>query len=192
MGITAKSISRLNQFNCLRPLVMCELGAQNTYFDYWWNKIGKDYFVQWGIEHRSYDIIPHQGAEFIDLRLPIAPELKGIFDVVTDFGTTEHIDGDFYQANKNIHDLVKVNGLVIRETPLTEHWPEHPSTYNYLDEKFYEDLALFNGYEIRELTIEYAMDNVIDGGLVCVVYQKTTDNPFMSKENWKKIKFYNH
>lgn len=189
MGITSQSIARLKRFDCLKPLVMCELGAQNTYFDNFYHKLGKDYFRLYGIEHFSYDLIPHQEAEFLDLRNPIPQELEGKFDVVTDYGTTEHVDGDFYQANKNIHNMVKVGGLVIRETPLTGHWIGH--AHNYLDAKFYEDLALFNDYTILELNVEYAMGNTTDGGLICVVYQKTSDSPFMTKTNWKKLKVYN-
>jgi len=121
--------------------------------------------------------------------LPIGDSLIGKFDVVTDYGTTEHVDRNFYQTNKNIHDMVKVGGLVIRETPLTGHWKGHGS--NYLDEQFYKDLATLNEYEILDLKIEYAMGNTHSGGLVCVVYKKTLPNKFISQENWEKLKVYN-
>lgn len=194
MGITHLSIQRLEKFDCLKPLKMCELGAQNIYIEgEWYGKIAKEYFTQFGVEHDSYDINVHQGCEFIDLREPLTKKLFGLYDVVTDYGTTEHVKGNYYMANRNIHDLIKVGGIMIRENPKTGHWPNHCLTYdcNYIDKHFYLDLAEHNGYEILELDEEYAMGNHIDGGNVVVVLRKVLDKPFMSEEQFnEKITFY--
>jgi hypothetical protein len=186
MGITQKSIERLNRHNCLSNVKMCELGAQNIYEDGdYYGTIAKHYLQRYGVEHSSYDILVHQECEFIDLRKPIANDLKGLFDVVTDFGTTEHVEGNYYEANKNIHDMCKVGGLIIRENPLTGNWIGHG--HNYLDEKFYIDLASKNNYEILELCIEAAMGNFVDGNNVCVVLRKTSESEFMSEKEFSKL-----
>jgi len=196
MGITHLSIQRLEKFDCFKPLKMCELGAQNIYIaGDWYGKIAKEYFEQFGVEHDSYDIQVHQGCEFIDLREPLSKNLKGKYDVVTDYGTTEHVKGNYYMANKNIHDLVKVNGLMIRENPKTGHWPNHCLTYdcNYIDKQFYIDLAKYNGYEILELDEEYAMGNYIDGANIVVVLKKVEDKPFITEKDFNEnIKFYSN
>ena len=190
MGITSQSIARLRKFNCLEPLKMCELGAQNIYeHGNLYGSVAKHYFQSFGVDHTSYDISVHQECEFLDLREPIDTSLIGVYDVITDFGTTEHIDSNYYQANKNIHDMCKVGGLIIKENPCTGHWIGHG--YNYVDEQFYKDLSEANGYEILDLCIESAMGNTIDGNNVCVVFRKTTDQKFMTKTNFSKLKFYN-
>lgn len=169
---------------------MCELGAQNLYldFDMAFGSVAKDHFKQLGIIHHSYDIRVHQGADYIDLREPLEDYLIDNYDVVTDFGTSEHCDGNYYQVNKNIHDLCKVGGLIIRENPKTGHWPNHG--HNYIDMGFYVDLAAANGYEILDLCEEFAMGNTIDGGNICVVLRKASDKPFMSETKFKKLHYY--
>lgn len=189
MGITQLSLERLDRFRCTSgPFKMGELGAQNCYFQPYWLQIAKDYFVRRGIDHRSFDIVPHQGADFLDLREPLPDYFKGAFNVVTDFGTTEHVDGNYYMANKNIHDMTAAGGLIIRENPKTGHWPGHGS--NYLDMKFYQDLAKLCGYEILELKEEFAMGNTTDGGNVCVVLRKVDDRPFIDEKKFGSVKYY--
>ena len=189
MGITNKSIDRLKRFDCIKPLIMCELGAQNLYTnDSWYGKVAKDYFVQHGVTHDSYDIIVHQGCEYMDLRVTIPKSLKNKYDVVTDFGTSEHIDGNYYQGNKNIHDLCKVGGLIIRENPKTGHWIGHGN--NYVNMDFYKVLAEMCDYEILELTEEFAMGNTTDGGNVSVVLRKNSAKPFPTKKAFGEAKYF--
>jgi len=189
MGITNLSIERLKRFDCIRPLLMCELGAQNIYTDgEWYGKIAKDFFTLNGVQHESYDIIVHQNCEYMDLRIAIPKTLKNKYDVVTDFGTTEHIDGNYYQGNKNIHDLCKVGGLIIRENPKTGHWIGHGN--NYVDMEFYNVLAKMCDYEILELTEEFAMGNTTDGGNVSVVLRKISAKPFPTIKAFVKAQYF--
>lgn len=190
MGITEKSLNRLSKFNCLdKGIKMCELGAQNIYSNNLYGTIAKDYFNSLGIKHDSFDIVVHQNCEFIDLREPIKEEFVGIYDVVTDFGTTEHVDGNYYQALKNIHDLCKVGGLIVRENPKTGHWPKHG--FNYLNIDFYLKLSQLCGYEILDLQEEFAMGNYIDGCNISVVLKKVNNNKFISKEQFFELDYYN-
>lgn len=189
MGITSLSVARLQKFNCFSQVKMCELGAQNLYVEgTLYGSIAKDYFQSFGVEHDSYDIYVHQGCEYLDLREPISKNLKGMYDVITDFGTTEHVDTNYYMAYKNIHNLLKENGIIIKENPKTGHWPNHG--YNYVDVKFYQDLAEANNYEILDLCEEFAMGNYVDGCNVCVVMRKKGNRPFMTEKAFSKLNVY--
>lgn len=193
MGITALSVARLKRNNCLQSgIKMCELGGQNIYTpDANYGKIAKHIFQDMGVDHKSFDIVVHNEAEYIDLREPISYDLIGVFDVVTDFGTSEHCDGNYYQVCKNIHDLCSNNGkgLIIRENPKTGNWFGHG--FNYVDEQFYKDLAYHNNYEILELCTEPAMGNDIDGNNIAVVLRKPCFAEFMSKKQFNElIKYY--
>ena len=77
------------------------------------------------------------------------------FDIINNNGTTEHV-GEFkedyetkdynpqYEVFKNIHNSIKVNGLVFNCVP---HLNMDHGAYNY-DLIFFRDLSDFNNYEI--------------------------------------------
>lgn len=190
MGITNDSLNRLNKLGFLsknQPYKMLELGCQNIYgneFGATYGMIAKDFFVDLKIEHTSWDICGCQGSETVDLRNKIDISKTGQFDVITDFGTTEHIEniksGGYYEAMKNIHNLCKVGGYRVHETPMTGHWIGHG--FNYLTKDFYIQLAKDNGYQILDLTEHYAMGNTTDGGLICCVLVKVEEKEFVSKK----------
>lgn len=189
MGITQQSMNRLTRHGCLIPGIrMGELGAQNMYDDTYYGAVAKDVFSRMGVEHRSFDITPHQGAAFMDLREPLPDDLMWAFDVVTDFGTTEHVNGDYYQAVKNIHDMTAPEGLIIRENPKTGHWPGHG--HNYVDMDFYRVLSELCGYRLIELVEEFAMGNHVDGGNVCAVMRKRGSKDFISRKQFESVIYY--
>lgn len=187
MGITKKSLDRLHSFGCLQKgTKMLELGAQNIYDNENYGKVAKDVFTEMGVNHTSIDIKAHQGALEADLREPIKL-FKNKFDVVTDFGTCEHIDGSLYQGFLNIHNLCRKDGLMVHENPKTGNWPKHGN--HYFTKAFYEKLAELNGYELEELTEESAMGNSFDGWNICAVIQKKNSNKFISEEEFNKLDF---
>lgn len=191
MGITRNSLDRLNRLGLLnKSYNMLELGCQNIYDDTYganYGMIAKDFFIQKNINHTSLDITGCQCSQKVDLREDISNNYDK-YDVITDYGTTEHIEnfenGGFYQAFKNIHTLCKVGGYMIHETPLTNHWHNH--AFNYLNEDFYKILSADAGYKIIELNIEYAMGNYESGGLVCCALIKLFENDFVSKDKFQK------
>ncbi|AXH10883.1 hypothetical protein CP960_13530 [Malaciobacter halophilus] len=73
------------------------------------------------------------------------------FDVVTNFGTTEHIFNQ-YQAFKSIHDLCKKDGLMVHSLPLQGAY-EH-GFFNY-HPNFFHALAAKNNYEIKYAGIRH-------------------------------------
>jgi hypothetical protein len=192
MGITNLSLNRMKRFGCLQQGVkMLELGCQNIYVQgYSPTTTSLEQFPkEFGVDMETWDILGCQNSKVVDLRkaVPKSEHLK--YDVVTDFGTTEHVDGKYYQARKNIHDVCRVGGLMIHETPLTGHWIGHG--HNYLTTNFYNQLANAMKYEVLELTIEYAMGNTTDGGLVVCVLRKTEDLPFVDAKTFETFEIFN-
>lgn len=182
MGITEKSLKRLQPY-LQKGKNMWQLGCQNIYTEHNNGGLAHDYFEGLGLSVLTIDITGCQGAKIADLREPLIYD--PLFDIVTDFGTTEHCDGNYYQVCKNIHDGCKVGGVIIRENPKTCNWIGHGC--NYLDLEFYQLLAEAQGYEIIELVEEAAMGNITDGWNISVVLKKLEDKPFISEKQFKAI-----
>lgn len=192
MGITNYSLERMNRYECLNSSVkMLELGCQNIYaqgYDPTTTSL-QEFAHRFGVHIQSWDILGCQNSKVVDLRKPIDEEYHCMFDVVTDFGTTEHVDGNYYQARKNIHDACRVGGLMIHENPMTGHWIGHGG--NYLNTNFYQQMAEHNQYQILELGVEYAMGNITDGGNVYCVLRKIFDIPFVNAEVFLSFDVFN-
>lgn len=180
MGITQQSLNRLSPY-LQSGVKMLELGAQNLYDNKHYNWIAKDYFELLGIEHISIDIIEHQKCIYTDLREPFD---LGEFDIVTNFGTCEHIDGSLYIPFKNIHNACKPGGIMIHENPATGHWPGHGQ--HYFTMGFYTAIAKTCGYVIEDLCEEFAMGNTLDGKNICCVLRKG-DNDFITEEQFNEV-----
>jgi hypothetical protein len=99
----------------------------------------------------SLDVSPFEGCtHLVDLNEPGVPEpLRGRYDAVYNGGTLEHVF-DVRNALRNIHDLLRVDGLVIHIVP----------TGGWLDHGFYQicptlltDYYGANGYELLEATL---------------------------------------
>lgn len=193
MGLTTDSLQRLNRNVWVligdgnKPVRMLELGCQNIYDNSFPNvtygMVAKDYFKAIpGLEHTSWDITGCQCSEKVDLREPVDIKKTGQFDIITDYGTTEHIEGNYYMAQKNIHDLCKMGGYRFHEIPKTGHWIGHG--FNYVTIEFFTALAKDNGYEIIELTEHFALGNITDGCLICCVMKKVKDVKFVSEKKF--------
>lgn len=100
----------------------------------------KDHFEKEGMEHTSIDWNGEHGALPLDLREPIDLEP---FDMITNMGTTEHVS-DQQAVWTNIHNLLKVGGILCSVTPLEGWWLSHGE--HYPRKSFFEK---FKGYEIE-------------------------------------------
>lgn len=109
----------------------------------------KNFFVKIGLEHVSVDWNGKDGALPLDLRTPIWNEFPP-FDMVTNIGTTEHVD-DQVGVWANIHHLTDVNGIIVSATPYPggKSWWWHGEWYP--TESFFEQFADLNGYEIERM-----------------------------------------
>jgi hypothetical protein len=141
-------------------------------------KTGKAYYANLGVEHISIDMNGKDGAIVLNLSKTIdRPEWMGYFDIITNAGTTEHVEPyeSQYECFKNLHTWLKVGGIVIHINPAIEEleskgsWKNHCN--NYYSRKFFEMLAQENRYEIIASTV------INDLRSVCL--RKRQEGPFM-------------
>ena len=95
----------------------CELGCQK-YTKY--NIPAKLMYKKLKVNHTSMDINGKFGSIQIDLAKDIPPKFTARFDIITDYGTIEHITKQ-YGVFKNIHIMCKVGGLMIHALPIKAH-----------------------------------------------------------------------
>jgi len=127
---------------------VCELGDQwLTYTTP--HRLARDWYVELGAG--LYQSIDANGNGEIthDLNRPL-PEnfVGGGFDLVTDFGTGEHVF-DQAQVWRTIHDLTKVGGFIVFDRPASCGWPGHG--FYLVDECLLRDIAGANAYDVLRL-----------------------------------------
>jgi hypothetical protein len=132
----------------LDPLVgssMLELGNKRK-ADF----VFKTFFEGRGFRHVSVDINGLDGAIPLDLRQPLN---LGTFDMVTNFGTSEHVSEKDYagqvQCWRNIVEAMHVGSVLVSVTPMPGHHPRHGVWYPH--KEFYRNLAALNGCEVEAL-----------------------------------------
>lgn len=210
MGITAYDVTLLEKALSINPEIknVCELGSQNLYLD---NSDKPPFASSWyeerGIDYTCIDLAGDNKAKEIDLSFSVPEDMKNFFDLVTDFGTSEHVvqmesftktafheghinsiypekireNGDIwgiYNCWKNKHDMLKCSGVMVNVNPKFGNWPDHGYHYYTLD--FYNELCSINGYEIVVLEEHAAMGNTISGWNIVCMLIKGNDDPFMS------------
>lgn len=163
-----------------KGLKWCELGNQRTGE----NKVSKDIYSSWGVEHVSIDLNGEDGALPIDLDKPVPPIFLDRFDVITNYGTIEHVNNQF-QVFKNIHDMHKQGGIVIHVLPPTGHWLGH--CRYYYSEQFVKGLANACGYQIINYKILDESVHKAPNNLIAVTYIKKGNNGFITKEEFDRI-----
>lgn len=187
MGITQFSLDKLTEHKLIEPgQKVLELGCQNTYFKNRYNLVAKPYFEKLGQNIDSIDLCGCNDAEKIDLDLPLPERFINQYDVVTNFGTSEHC-GDLYQVFKNIYSALKVGGLSINENPKTGSWIKHG--YFYMTEEFYTEFCNKMGLELIDLGEHPAMGNITDGWNIYAVFKKVDERKFMTKTAFNKLNF---
>jgi SAM-dependent methyltransferase len=98
-----------------------------------------------GMEYHSFDVARMYKTEVFDLNRDRLPERhRGRFDLVLNFGTTEHV---FNQLNafEVIHDAVAPGGVVWHQLPSAGHVAHCYFTYH---PRLFLDMARINGYEL--------------------------------------------
>lgn len=202
MGITDFSVTLLNKIiDQYHPKDVIELGSQQTYvagerygqYAHW-------YYLSKGItEYCCIDLNGENNALKFDLSTPCYRTDNNKvsttpFDLVTNFGTAEHVgkDGTFsweaiYQCFLNVHNFTKVGGIAIHENPLTGHWPGHG--FQYFTEAFYNELAALTDYKILELGTTCAMGNCDTGMNVYCVLRKHSEK-FPTLDQFKTLSLY--
>ena len=129
----------------LDGLRVAELGNQRAAIAGMQRCTAKEWFTQHGAHHMSFDINGRDGAVAVDLCKPLPTEYLGAFDMVTNYGTTEHLS-DQRMVFKNVHDITAVGGMMVHCVPMTGKWCNH-CPYHY-SPKFMQSLADLNGYTL--------------------------------------------
>ena len=100
------------------------------------------------IRYQAIDVFPGPHTRIIDLNCESLPRsMVGRFDLVLNFGTTEHVFGQF-NAFKVIHDALKPGGHAFHQVPSTGFFNHGYFKYH---PKLFGELAAANGYEIVDL-----------------------------------------
>ncbi len=187
MGITQFSLSLIEKYRGNAKDVV-DLGAQNLYIDSGKAPYASEWYESKGLLYNSIDLSGENGCIVWDLSKIYDPPTW--CDLVTDFGTSEHIgkDGKYstmaiYNCWKNKHDLLKPGGVMINENPKTGNWPLHG--FNYYTQEFYFKLAELCYYDILEIGEHPAMGNTNDGWNVYCVLKKGVDREFISIEEFE-------
>ena len=140
--------------------------------------IAKDYFENIGFKHVSFDINGKNGAIPIDLSKPIREEHFNKFDIVTNSGTSEHVEPyeGQYECFRNIHLCTRVGGIMIHVIPQSGSFPDHCPFYYKQD--FFSTLVRYNNYDVIEIGELSRGDNsFVTAGII-----KTDDAFSISKE----------
>jgi hypothetical protein len=129
-------------------LEWCELGNQWTYFEGKPFRPAKDMYLFLGVDHTSIDINGLDGSVKLDLDKPVPSKFVDRFDIVTNYGTSEHVDNQ-QQVFRNVDSMCKVGGAMIHVLPFIGNWPDHCRYhYSYL---FPYNLVKAGGYELHDV-----------------------------------------
>jgi hypothetical protein len=108
-----------------------------------------------GFKYLALDIFNADDTILFDLNLQDpGPELAGQFDLVTNFGTTEHVINQ-YRSFKTAHELARPGGLIYHDLPFSGYHNHGYFCYNPI---FFRHLAEANGY--RVVMQHYSMTTV--------------------------------
>jgi len=98
-----------------------------------------------GFRYLALDIFDAPATRLFDLNVESPGEdLAGHFDLVTNYGTTEHVVNQ-YLSMKTMHELVRPGGLIHHDLPMAGY---HDHGYFCYNPRFFTELAEANGYEI--------------------------------------------
>lgn len=175
MGILARPAEIVRSLPLPKGFSVCELGNQFYRAD-GGKSPAREWYASLGAAHYTSIDANGQATWFADLNHPVATDhdfedfTPQLFDLVTDFGTGEHI---FNQAQVfiTLHDLCKVGGYIVIDRPmagLEDHcfYSIHPTLLR--------DIAEANGYSIVHLE-RHAFG---DGELLLGVFRKERNAPF--------------
>lgn len=168
MGMLREPAQFIRALNLPSGFSVCELGDQwltftdpHTLSEKWFKSIGCGRYVS--IDGNG------RGTMTADLNEPIV----GLepFDLVTDYGTGEHIFNQ-HQVWRTLHDLCKPRGYITFDRPV-QGYPTHG--YYLSDPALFRDLAQANRYRVVQL----CEGKTNRGLLMRGVFQKVSTAPFV-------------
>lgn len=106
--------------------------------------MARDFWLWLGFDYAAIDIDGSPGSISLDLNYDDAPtEAIGRYDLVTNFGTTEHVANQL-NAFKVIHELTVLDGIMVHHLPAQGMFNHGLINYNF---KLFWMLARSNGYK---------------------------------------------
>jgi hypothetical protein len=184
MGVISQSFNFINRFLDGNQKSICELGDQQFYQcpPFQEGSFTKKFWENKGFIHTYIDIHGKNGV--LLMNLSEEQEIEETYDIITDFGTLEHIE-DFYMGFKNVHNLCKNGGIMIHVLPSFGHWPNHGTWRGKIN--FFIGLPKLSNYIILSLFEEKTSFGGIDSNQVYVAYQKNSGDPFISREEFESL-----
>ena len=162
-------------------LVWLELGNQRNRIH---NKPAKIIYESRGVKHTSIDLNGKHGALPFNLDEPLPEEYTDRFNVVTNYGTIEHVNNQ-YQVFKTVHDSCKMDGVMIHGFPMKDTFAGH-CRYYYPE--------IFSDYLSRYAVYEIIAQEIIDFSaygrkryLLTVGFKKTGSYPFISEKEFAEL-----
>jgi SAM-dependent methyltransferase len=179
MGIGPVHWTLVQSLDLPSGFTVCELGNQIYLLD---GKRGDGEELYRSLGCSRYTNIDGNGDGLIeaDLNFPLELKWPGEFDLVTDFGTSEHVF-DFAQCWRTIHSLCKPGGLIVFDKPY-QRYKDH-GFYN-VHKTLIKDIARANRYEILRLI----KDTSKDGERWIGVYRRTSEAPWQNPNQGKYTK----
>jgi hypothetical protein len=170
----------------LKPIddcrTMLELGNKR-------NRAGsyKDYFRQLGFDHVSIDLNGNDGALPLNLEEPLG--LGRRFDVVTNFGTSEHVAKQ-EPCWRNI--VEHCGNILVSTTPFPGDWSWHGRWYPRPD--FYKQFAELNGFALERFYLSGSTPKRMLFARLCklkdVPFQMPPFSTFYENRQGKKVGRY--
>lgn len=136
------------------------------------------------LEHVSIDWNGKRGSVPLDLRSEVE-DFREYFDIVTNYGTLEHVDNQYY-GWKNFHNFARVGGIMVHAIPPIGDWPRH-CDYRY-SKNFFVVLSRLNNYSILYEDTIFCEDERKSKSrhMYCAILRKNTPN-FTSLEGFENI-----
>lgn len=112
------------------------------------------------IEYASIDVCPGlKNTRILDLNYDALPDkMRGRYDVVFNFGTTEHIVNQ-WNCFEVMHDALTVGGVMYHQLPASGYLDHGYFCYTPL---FFRELAEANAYTLERIAVTHAGENRID------------------------------
>lgn len=134
----------------------------------------KEYWESKGVKHTSIDLNAKDGALPLDLSIPLPEKFYNAYDIVTNCGTSEHVDNQF-ECWKNIHKCLKVKGFLLSANPEAGRYNEKHCDWFY-DINFFEHFADRLSYKIYLLGRILFPNN--GGYVIFAAMEKTKETEF--------------
>jgi hypothetical protein len=140
---------------------------------------GKQLFSELGFYHISIDLKGTRGSKPCDLTRLLPRSLHNKFDIVTNSGTSEHVQ-DQYMVFKNMHMVAHCDAIFFHALPDPDRYPDH-GLYYYTWE-FMLKLAEICGYQVvRHGNVKK---------LIVTIVRKNNSDKFISRDAFNMLPIF--